>query len=118
MELTDSQLAVLRSIFDAAPAAPAASPVAVPAAAPAAAASAPAPLASQRLAVVRDIVSQKTVAGTRWGIVTEIGEPAVTGIDNSDPEHPVEITAVHADVVWFGLDGLTTVPLDALTPIG
>lgn len=53
----------------------------------------------------------------RHGLVTKVHEPAIVGTDTSDPEHPTDIVRAHADVAWFGLDGLTTVPVDELDPI-
>lgn len=50
----------------------------------------------------------------RHGVITAVHEPAVVGVD----EHGQDVSVTHAQVAWFGADGVTTVPLDELEPIG
>lgn len=60
------------------------------------------------------VVINTTAAGTdRYGFVVEIAEPVIVGTDDKG----AEISAAHADVVWFNGDGLTTVPVDQLRAI-
>lgn len=69
---------------------------------------------------VRSIVSHNVTQGwthqpvTRYGIVTAVHDPAIVGTDDKG----ADVSKVHADVAWFGGDGLTTVPVDELAPIG
>lgn len=49
----------------------------------------------------------------RYGLVVAVNDPVVTGSDNDGND----TTSVQADVVWFGVDGRTTVPVDELDPI-
>ena len=46
----------------------------------------------------------------RHGLVTKVHDPVIIDADQN--------TAIHADVAWFGLDGLCAVPVDELDQIG
>ena len=85
--------------------------------APSSATSTPdAPASAPESAVkVLHVVSNTTAAGTtRYGVVVAVDEPAIVGTNDDGTDK----TAVHADVAWFGGDGVTTVAVDELTPIG
>lgn len=126
LDLTDDQLAALRSILSEAPTPevidlPASTSTTDVAPAPTSTDVAPTPAPTSAAVKAGDFVSQSTTLGwlhkpaTRYGLVVRVDDDTV--IVGTDVKSGDDITATHVEVAWFGADGLTTVPLDELTPI-
>lgn len=50
----------------------------------------------------------------RHGVVVALDDPAIVGTNDDG----TDATRAHAHVAWFGTDGVTSVPVDELEPIG